>query len=496
MARMKKTRLAALLLAVLTVLSVSALSACSTSGNGTTVTTGSSAATQTTEAVTTVAVPEIMEEGYFDDYTCNILLGLTTLGRNEFIAADSSTVMGNAIYTRAETMKEKYGVSITTDEHYTGGYSSFSSLSKEYISGDTTFDMCICRILDIAKLTVNGYLYDLTDVPHLDLSKPWWDQSVVKDSTIAGSVYFASGDISTLVNDFVCCVAFNKDMFKTATGEDTSVLYKLVADGEWTLDKLDEYSKFVSEDLNLDNIYDSRDKFGLTIWDSRVVATVHAGGDKIVTLGDDGLMTLTLYSERAAAAVEKLINISLNDYCLNMSGMSGGVDWKTIFKDGKALFTMASFNSLDYFRNLETDYGILPQPKNSADQGSYYSSIVSVHASFFCMPAIQEDAGRSGAIAELLGYIGQDTLTPAYYEKTLVGTYIRDDESADAIDICFSTKVVDLGDYFAVGDYYNQLAQLLDNKNPTGFTSMYETRLPTAEKTISDYNEQIASLKD
>ncbi|MBQ7011128.1 MAG: hypothetical protein IJN63_05435 [Clostridia bacterium] len=491
----------ALCMAILMLASVFALASCgeknppavTTDGN---VTDGPVDTTEpVTEPVTTVILPEVYEGADFEDYTCSVLLGLTTLGRNEFITTDSSSVFSNAIYLRATKMEEEFGVLFETEEHFTGGFSANTKLGQEYAAGNTNYDFTIARSYDVSKLTVNGHLYDLMDLDHLDVSKPWWDQTVSKDSTISGSLYFTSGDISTLVNDFVCCIAFNKAMFKEYVGKDTQELYKLVENGEWTLDKLNEYSAFVSEDLNNDEILDSRDRYGLTVWDSRVIATVHGSGGKVVTLDDDGYLSLTLNTERNMTSVSNFIEICMHDYVLNMSKMTGGMDWKKIFINNQALFTMSSFNSLDYFRNLETDYGILPQPKSFADQEQYYSSIVSTHACFFAVPTLQEDAGRTGAIAELLGYLGSSTLTPAYYDKTLNGTHIRDEESAGSIEICFDTKVVDLGDYFSVGTYYTQLAGLLNNKQPDGFASMYEKFKKPAEANIKTINSQIDDLK-
>ena len=493
----KASRLLSLFLAVLLAGSVLTLAACAKDPEKPADTTPAVTTPEETKAPeTTPELPAGFDTLKFDDYDCNVLLGLTTLGRNEFVTEDTTTVLNNAIYLRARRLEEDFGVKLTTDDHYTGGYSSSSTLAREYKSGDTNYDFCISRILDLASSTVNGYLSDLTGVPNLDLTHSWWDQTVVRDSTVAGSVYFASGDISTLVNDFVCCLAFNKGMMEKETDVKPADIYKLVDEGKWTLDKLNEYSSKVSEDLNNDEVYDSRDKYGLTVWDSRVIATVHAGGDKIITLNDDGLMELTLYSDRVATGLENFINIATQQYSLNMSGMKGGVDWKTIFINEQALFTMSSFNSLEYFRNLDTDYGIIPQPKTFEDQDAYYSSIVSVHACFFAMPRILSDAERAGAIAERLAYLGKEILTPAYYEKTLVGNNTRDDESRSSVETCFATKVVDLGDYFKIGGYYDNLASLLNNKNATGFTSMYQANLEKANRTIEVYNEQIKKLKE
>ncbi len=455
------------------------------------------AVAETTVPPETEATPAVFgDSADFDDYKCSVLLGLTTLGRNELVVEESSTVLNQALYNRQAIMADNHGVIFITEEHFTGGFSANTTLARDYSAGDCNYDFSIARILDAAKLTTNGHLYDMNHLENVDLSKPWWDADVSKDSTLAGGVYFASGDITTLVNDFVCCIAFNKDMYKQYSGKDSSEIYKAVDEGKWTLDYLNELSSLVSEDLNQDGVLDSRDKFGLTVWDSRVIATIHGAQGKVVSISDDGTLELTLNTERNATAVQHFIEICMHDYVLNMSGMQGGVDWKTIFANEQALFTMSSFNSLDYFRNLQTDYGILPQPKSFADQDDYFSSIVSTHASFVIVPAIQNDEGRTGAIIELLGYYGKKYVTPAYYDKTLNGTFIRDEESKAYIEICFAHKVVDLGDYFSIGTYYTQLAQLLDNKKVDGFASMYERYLKAANKSLDNLNEQIKLLAE
>ena len=461
---------------------------------------GTDSTTKTTETdVVTEAIPGIWAPDDWNkllgsgDYTCNILLGLTTLGRDEFKTESSATVFDAAVFRRTQQMMD-LGVCMETEVHLTGGFSAYTRLNEQYTAGDTDYDFTIARSYDVAKLTTAGYLYDLNTLDNLDLSNPWWDETVTRDCTIGNSVYFTSGDISTLVNDFVCCIAVNKKLFSEVTGETTTTLYNTIGEGKWTLDVLDKYAKMLSEDLNNDEILDSRDKFGLAVWDSRVIAAIHGCGGKVVTINDKGELTLTLNTERNAQGVEKFLEMCMNPYVLNMSGMTGGKSWKTLFPDEQLMFSMSSFNSLSDYRNLENaDYGILPQPKTFEDQDNYYSSIVSTHACFFAMPLMQENAERTAAIAEALGYLGQEYLTPAYYTKTLEGQYIRDNESADSIRICFDGKVVDLGDYFSIGTYYKQLAQLLDNRNPTGFASMYETYRKAAETALSSLNEQMQS---
>ena len=47
------------------------------------------------------------------------------------------------------------------------------------------------------------------------------------------------------------------------------------------------------------------------------------------------------------------------------------------------------------------------------------------------------------------------TLTPAYYDITLQGKAVRDEESADMLDIIFASRIFDLGNMYQLGDVFN-----------------------------------------
>ena len=103
------------------------------------------------------------------------------------------------------------------------------------------------------------------------------------------------------------------------------------------------------------------------------------------------------------------------------------------------------------------------------------------------------DYSRSGIIVEELAYQGNKILTPAYYDQTLIGRSVRDMESVDMLDIIFSTRVFDVGQYYNVGTYKDQLAKLFTTR--TEITSLYDTYRSAAESKIEAINEFMQRLK-
>ena len=77
-------------------------------------------------------------------------------------------------------------------------------------------------------------------------------------------------------------------------------------------------------------------------------------------------------------------------------------------------------------------------------------------------------------------------LTPAYYDQTLIGQYTRDEESVDMLDIIFSTRVYDVGIYYNIGTYKDQLAALFRTRTP--IASMYDTYKNAADTKINQIN--------
>jgi ABC-type glycerol-3-phosphate transport system substrate-binding protein len=102
-----------------------------------------------------------------------------------------------------------------------------------------------------------------TDLPYVDLDKPWWDKDFAGNLAIAGKLFAMTGDISHNSIGATFCMIFNKDLFDQYLIE---YPYQTVIDGKWTFDRFAEIVKTASVDLNGDSkMTPEADLYGFTI---------------------------------------------------------------------------------------------------------------------------------------------------------------------------------------------------------------------------------------
>lgn len=130
---------------------------------------------------------------------------------------------------------------------------AYDKLFAEYNAGDSTYDAAMMRTAEVAKLASGGCLRDLNEMPHLDLTKDYWDQRANADLSIGGRMYYTTGDIGVVDNMCTHCMLFNKEMVRQYGFDDP---YELVKDDKWTLETLGTMVRAVGEDANQDGVYD------------------------------------------------------------------------------------------------------------------------------------------------------------------------------------------------------------------------------------------------
>ena len=432
----------------------------------------------------------------FDDLSFKILVATrSTRPPQDFLFKDDQSVMDQAIYERNMTLEEKHGIRLDVDERIGKQAEGASLLEQSYGSNDAMYDYAVIHTYTLAPLASGGRLYDMSEIRTLDLEKPWWDQTVSDGVRIAGSVFFTSGDVSHCVDDYMYCVIFNKAMYKEKVPNGADV-YDLVREGKWTLDAMAEICSGVKEDLNGDDVMDSNDRYGLMLWCDELFASIQAAGERIAKVNDQGLIELTLGNERVYSIVDKFTSIEQADWSINFQTMTGGKGWPSVFSEGNAMFFMSLFNEVSRFRDMDTDYGILPNPRYDEAQDKWYCTFSAGLASFSCLPYVQADAERTGTVLDLLGYYSSKTTSPAYYVKTLTGEKVRDEESVFCLDIIFNNKFVDIGHYYQLANLNTMMYNYVKNGQSGTFASSYEAVKKSAETLVARMNAQIEKLKD
>ena len=429
----------------------------------------------------------------------NILVS-GNFARNDFQSdGEGGTAVETAIYRRNMYIKDKYNIDILNEDiirfnSSNGSGDGYSRIYRDYMAGETNYDAAMIGTYDAATLAYSGYIHDLNDIPHLDLSKDYWDQKANADLAINGKMYYTTGDISIVDNLTTHAMIFNKDMLKAYELDDP---YQLVRDNNWTLETFGALVRQVGEDANQDGIYNENDVYGLLTWHDPMLAILAGAGEKICTINDQGLIELSFYSERVINLYDAFTDLVYDtghvyNYQWNSqeSKAMPTSTWDTnrikMFDSNQAVFYFNLLRVVELHRDSETDFGILPYPKFNAEQEDYGHMVSAFHCQFLCVPEMSKDFERTGIILEELAYQGKKLLTPAYYDQTLIGQYTRDEESVDMLDIIFSTRVYDVGIYYNIGTYKDQLAALFRTRTP--IASMYDTYKNAADTKINQIN--------
>ncbi|MBE6564577.1 MAG: extracellular solute-binding protein [Ruminococcaceae bacterium] len=362
---------------------------------------------------------------------------------------ESSDLILDAVYRRNVILEDKYNITFAQIE----STSAQADVRAQVMSGNTEFDVIMLRGAYMANLAREKLLYNLNDLPNVDMSKPYWDQNAKKDLAVGNALYFTNCDLNIKL---AYGLFFNKQLI-----EDNQLTspYTYIEQNNWTLDTFGTLVKSISVDLNNDGFYDEQDRYGATFEHHNAVTLMYASGIRASTQDATGYPNLTLMGDKTVAAYEKIKDI-FNDptycYCLTCSkmdphGFLHRFDYaRYLFTQDYYLFHICSPTGIDQFADMEHEFGIVPLPKYDASQDRYYS-MWSWWTIMVGCPATTKDPDRTGRILEDLNYYSSIITIPEWFDVMLTRKYTRDDESEQYVQIIKDTAVFDMALYFDFG---------------------------------------------
>ncbi len=427
----------------------------------------------------------------FDGYEFNILsVGRGTVCTDDFAyEEDSANLLDQAIYSRNLEVENLYNVDIKTEWRDTTANQrspeGFQTLMREAIAGDMNYDLCVIPGYDVSELAYNNYLTDLNKLPHFDGSASWYDQKAVETFTFGDSLFFTAGDYGINLMDQTYCIAFNKKLAAEYGLED---LYSLVKGNKWTLEKMHELARSVANpDANI---------YGNLYWVDSIYGALNAAGRQLVELDEATLnYDLAANDETTINVLRDFYNMVMDDsISLKYQHNSTAKEYVNIFSGDQALFFLTTIGTLSDFRDMNTDYGILPYFLYSENQDSYYNTVAPFYMNYMCVPLIVENYQRTSAVMEAIGYYSEQIIIPAYYDKTLNGKYVRDAQSSEMLDIIFDTRAYDLGYCYQPAHINKHLIYMLnEQKNDwaTRYASLEGQAQALLDVISAEYREAI-----
>ncbi len=432
----------------------------------------------------------------YEGRTINIVLA-GNWSFDDFIAEEmTGEAINDAKYDVNSTVAELYNVEFAVNNQSgqaSGGTGTgYKLVDNMVMAGTGDYDIADIGCYDVSNLAYNGKILDLNEVQNIDLTKSWWDPKANEHLSIAGKMFYSTGDAGVLDNDCTYCILFNKQMITDFGMENP---YELVKENRWVYDKFTEMANQAFIDMNGNGTTDKDDSIGIMMWQDSVIGMLHASGGKFATIAENGTIELTLNSERNFDVLTSWLTLK-TEPLVGFIGSGATIvedDLNTMFNSNRALFYCRYVKAVSWFRDMETDFGVLPYPKWDESQQDFCNTMHAYGTSYFCLPITVTDPAMSGAILESLSYYGKQLITPAYYEKTLKGKYFRDEESSEMLDLIFASRFFDVGTYYQFGKYNENVITMMQQGN-TDFASMYTKNLKVAEKTLQKVNEAFAEM--
>ena len=398
----------------------------------------------------------------------------------EIYAAElNDEVINDSVFNRNAIVESKLNCYILEDKK-----SAIHEIVKtNFNSGIDDYDVYMPMMNDSIALASDGLLADLTTLEGINLDGDWWDQRANKDLTIDGKLYFSTGDISILDNECTMVMFFNKKLISDNALESP---YDLVKTNKWTLDKVYEMSKEFTADDG-DSIWNNKDKYGLHVAFNAPHSFFFGGGGRM-TVNDGEKITITLGDETYTNMIDDIMEISLSTNVVtnNHAGCTTFESICEMFTNNQIIFTTFALTDMRQFRNAKNfDFGILPYPHYTEDQTEYNCLISTVLVPGVCFLNGFETTENAAIVVDAMAYESKETLTYAYYDKTLTLRDLRDEESGEMLDIIFSSRVYDIG-YICNWGGMGRIFEDMYSAKQNNFTSKFDGMKNSIDAAMED----------
>ena len=383
------------------------------------------------------------------------------------ISAEEETgdPINDAVYRRNLALEEKYNFTIEQllVTHPLDSFRHAVAANDDYF--DIASILAFTNFGGISTFAQEGLLVDLFKVNYLDFEKPWWEQGIIKGTSIGNKLFFASGDFTLINRDATAVMLFNKGLLKDLRLENP---YELVRNGQWTISKLYEMAKGAASDLDGDGQMTlSSDRYGfvMSVFAEGPIGLRLGAGVRHAGIGADGIPVLTFGSERDYKVIDAVNDLWQADFSAVTNNFYGA-SWLTqvdsaeyTFAGNRALFIQTLAQTIEGLRGADIDFGILPMPRLDETQKEWAHALDRTFAQAIGIPNVHSGVAldRIGFMLEAISAESRYTVIPAYYDIQLQGKFVRDEESREMLGIIFNSTVWDPGlvySWFGVEAFY------------------------------------------
>lgn len=465
---MQMKRSASLLLAMLMIASL--LASC---GDGNTETTVDTTTTDVvTESVETETELTHGLSGY--DFGGEDYVSLVRTEKLTHFTAEEYTgeALNDAVYNRNTLVTDEFNVALSFVDVVSDRTTFNNTISASILAQDQAYDLIVPDYWWGAE--VNGWFFNLNAIDVLALDEPWWcggwNEAALIDGMLPGAVGWYTLDMISNMN----AIFFNKNLYE-ASGLDGAFgldgLYNTVREGDWTWDLYTKLCTAATQDLDGDGVMTDKDQYGSISGLQSGRAILWSLGMELCQKESDGSLTPTLSTEKNYDIFKKALAFyedSGNGY--ELSG--------NLFMGDQVMFNMSAIGSAAGFRDMESDFGILPYPKY--DESSEYRNR-NYGSSYFAIPITARNTELSAVILEAQNFYSYRDVRPTYYDTVLKAKASRDEDTCEMMDLVLETCYID--PFFIYGTVLNAVADIPFSLVESG-KDTYMSRMESLAKSV------------
>lgn len=387
-----------------------------------------------------------------------------------------------SLYVRDSYIEEKLDINFVYQK-MNGQFQdkeTFASTVRTSVQGGSrAWDLVGTYSMIAPNLALNGILTDLRTLQYTDFSKAWYPQFMLDASTINNKTYFTTGDMSTNVLYAMQGVVFSSTQ-ANARGIKEADLYQMVYDNEWTLDALFTLCEDLGSELGGDGVWDDTDFYPIiTSNDGCIDSFYFSSGLTLINEDENGKLFISedVLSEKVLLLYGLVYDAKHTFKSYHTTGNE-----KTIMEN-RCIFSISPMiNFRIHWADAVEQYRILPFPKFEEGTASQYQTFLSMWHTQYCIPNDIEDADRSSAVMEYLGYASYNYVTPVVFEETMKLRYSVNEDCSRMFDIMRAGCTYDTASLFYMsftpGIYYDAHSMFRNATlgNITNWSSHYYTK--------------------
>ncbi len=425
---------------------------------------------QTSDSVTENGLLSHIPESDFDGYKFKVLSRAgEAYTREIFDDGSSAENINSAVFRRNSMIYDMYGVEIvllTVDSPDDTVMSN--EIRRSIQATDMAYDFILMHSLSGCELAAGGFLYDWNALPYLDYDREWWNSDIIEALSVGDSLYVASNDMTLHSMEYAWGMVYNTDL--AADLELSYDVAEMVRNKEWTLENVSNITIPISHDLNGDLAMTADDRYGFGYnWWGATIAMMYGANQPVTMRDSEGYPTLSFNTEKTISILEKLFALTYtNDSC--MSAHSVGQVYPA-FEEDRILLSAIVIGELEGFRDMTSDFLILPIPMYDENQEKYLS-LVDGHANIMCIPSYINNPQLHGVVLEALAALSHELVLPEYYDTTLMYKHARDDDSREMLGIIMDGRTYDFGYLYDLGGMPFITYQLISGRS-MNFSSAY-----------------------